>query len=234
MLPLFIPKKRFTYYSVTGRARVPSRIMQILDVETLNDPQQLYGLLFCASWAEPSLLAEQLLDDQEEEYPSISFAKVNVDEHEELVKLFGVSSVPTVIFLKNGQIVGKHSGADPMALLAAVKTIATSADSTETLEDRLKALVNRHPFMIFIKGTPEQPRCGFTGTLLRTLRDLQIEFDSFDILADDEIRQGLKAYSQWPTYPQIYVKGELLGGLDIFLDMHRSGQLGEVIESLKE
>jgi len=151
------------------------------------------------------------------------------------VKLFAVISIPTVIFLRNGKIVERYNGSDPMALLNALKTAAEKEHvNPGSLEDRLKALLARHNFMIFIKGTPSAPRCGFTGTLLKSLAQFNIEYDYFDILSDDEIRQGLKAYSNWPTYPQIYVKGELLGGLDIFLDMQKSGDLDEVLATLKD
>ncbi|VDM28496.1 unnamed protein product [Toxocara canis] len=70
--------------------------------------------------------------------------------------------------------------------------------------------------MIFIKGTPEEPKCGFTRRALELLRSVNADFSSFDILSDEQVRQGLKEYSNWPTYPQIYLDGELIGGLDVF------------------
>lgn len=147
------------------------------------------------------------------------------------MKLFQIAAVPSIIFLKNGNIVGKYAGSDPVEIIQTLQKVSAQG---APLEERLKALVNRHKFMIFIKGTPSAPRCGFTNTLLKMLQQLNIEFDSFDILSDDEIRQGLKVYSEWPTYPQIYLKGELLGGLDIFMDLHQSGQLQEILATLTE
>jgi Grx4 family monothiol glutaredoxin len=76
-------------------------------------------------------------------------------------------------------------------------------------------LVNRSPIMVFMKGSPEAPRCGFSRTLVSILNELNIKFDTFDILSDENVRQELKTYSNWPTYPQIYVNGNLIGGLDI-------------------
>lgn len=149
------------------------------------------------------------------------------------MKLFQISAVPTIIFLKDGSIVGKYAGSDPVEIIQTLRK-ATEAVSKSPLEERLKALVNKHKFMIFIKGTPSSPRCGFTNTLLKMLQQLQIEFDYFDILSNDEIRQGLKVYSEWPTYPQIYVNGELLGGLDIFTDLHQSGQLQDILSAVNE
>lgn len=149
------------------------------------------------------------------------------------MKLFQITAVPSIIFLKNGNIVGRYAGSDPVEIIQTLQKISQSG-SKAPLEERLKALINKHKFMIFIKGTPSSPRCGFTSTLLKMLQQLQIEFDSFDILSDDEVRQGLKVYSEWPTYPQIYLKGELLGGLDIFMDLHQSGQLEEILATLNE
>jgi len=93
------------------------------------------------------------------------------------------------------------------------------------LEDRLKKLVNQSPLMVFMKGDPETPKCGFSRTLMGILKEINIEFDTFDILSDEEVRQGLKTFSNWPTYPQVYVKGELIGGLDIIKELQESGDL---------
>jgi len=93
------------------------------------------------------------------------------------------------------------------------------------LEDRLKKLVSKAPVMVFMKGDPETPKCGFSRTLMGILKETNVEFETFDILEDDEVRQGLKKFSNWPTYPQLYVKGELIGGLDIIKEIQESGEL---------
>jgi len=93
------------------------------------------------------------------------------------------------------------------------------------LEDRLKSLINKAPLMIFMKGDPETPKCGFSRQLMEIMKDLGLEFDTFDIFSDEDVRQGLKAYSNWPTYPQVYVKGELIGGLDIIKELREGGEL---------
>jgi len=93
------------------------------------------------------------------------------------------------------------------------------------LEDRLKKLVGKAPVMIFMKGDPETPKCGFSRTLMGILKDTNVEFETFDILEDDEVRQGLKKFSNWPTFPQLYVKGELIGGLDIIKEIQEAGEL---------
>lgn len=75
----------------------------------------------------------------------------------------------------------------------------------------------------WLQGNPDAPRCGFSQKVVTALRSIGVSFDTFDILTDEEVRQGLKEYSQWPTYPQLYVKGELLGGCDVILELQQDG-----------
>lgn len=94
----------------------------------------------------------------------------------------------------------------------------SSGDATtskEELNTRLGELVKAAPVMLFMKGTPSAPQCGFSRQTVGILREKGIRYGFFNILADDEVRQGLKEYSDWPTFPQLYVDGELVGGLDI-------------------
>lgn len=100
---------------------------------------------------------------------------------------------------------------------------------TEAQKARLESLTNSNPVMIFIKGSPEEPKCGFSGKVIHILKQEKIPFSSFDILSDDEVRQGLKVLSNWPSYPQVYIKGELVGGSDIVMEMHKSGELKKVL-----
>eukprot|EP00903_Cladosiphon_okamuranus_P009420 g8984.t1 len=99
----------------------------------------------------------------------------------------------------------------------------------ESLESRLKGLINSSPLMLFMKGTPDSPQCGFSRTAVGILRDEGVDFGSFNILEDDEVRQGLKKMSEWPTYPQLYCGGELLGGLDIMKEMAQEGELATAL-----
>lgn len=101
--------------------------------------------------------------------------------------------------------------------------------SGDDLNSRLLRLINRSDLMVFIKGTPDAPQCGFSRQLVDLLNDLQAKFDYFNILSDEQVRQGLKEFSQWPTYPQVYHKGELLGGLDICKEMIEAGEFQQLI-----
>ena len=85
----------------------------------------------------------------------------------------------------------------------------------EELNKRLADLVKAAPVMLFMKGTPSEPKCGFSRQIVAILRENAVKYGFFNILADDEVRQGLKEYADWPTYPQLWVDGELVGGLDI-------------------
>lgn len=113
---------------------------------------------------------------------------------------------------RNGNEMDRVIGADTPAITKKLRKIL---ESDQQIEQRLKSLINQEPIMVFIKGTPQQPRCGFTRTLINLLDSLSIKYGSFDILGDEEVRQSLKVFSKWPTYPQLYLKGELIGGLDI-------------------
>jgi Grx4 family monothiol glutaredoxin len=90
----------------------------------------------------------------------------------------------------------------------------------EKLFERLGNLVKAAPVMLFMKGTPSAPKCGFSRQLVGQLRDHSVRYGFFNILADDDVRNGLKEFSDWPTFPQLYVEGELVGGLDIVSVMH--------------
>lgn len=88
-------------------------------------------------------------------------------------------------------------------------------EEEEPLQERLLKLVGAAPVMLFMKGTPQEPQCGFSRKMVGLLRDNGVRYGFFNILKDDDVRQGLKEFSNWPTYPQLYVGGELVGGLDI-------------------
>ncbi|KAI9788467.1 MAG: monothiol glutaredoxin grx4 [Peltula sp. TS41687] len=94
----------------------------------------------------------------------------------------------------------------------------STASAKEELQARLKGLVSAAPVMLFMKGTPSVPQCGFSKQVVALLRERGVRYGFFNILADDEVRQGLKEYAQWPTFPQLWVDGDLVGGLDIVKD----------------
>jgi monothiol glutaredoxin len=97
------------------------------------------------------------------------------------------------------------------------------------LRSRIDTLLHEHPVVLFMKGTRDAPRCGFSAATVGVLDELLPEYASVDVLADADIREGIKVYGNWPTIPQLYVKGELIGGADIVQSMYTSGQLQELL-----
>jgi monothiol glutaredoxin len=94
---------------------------------------------------------------------------------------------------------------------------------------RIADLVNSNDVVLFMKGTPFFPQCGFSSTAIAILERLNVAFESVDVLADQEIRAGIKDYSDWPTIPQLYVKGEFVGGSDIMMEMFQAGELQALV-----
>lgn len=103
------------------------------------------------------------------------------------------------------------------------------AEAPKSIEERVKGLVNSAQTILFMKGSPEEPRCGFSRKVVAALQKEGVKFSTFDILEDEEVRQGLKEFSRWPTYPQLYHRGELIGGCDIVLEMQENGELGSTL-----
>ena len=96
-------------------------------------------------------------------------------------------------------------------------------------QSRIAELVKANPIVLFMKGTPLFPQCGFSSRAIAILDRLGAPYESVDVLADPEIRQGIKEYSDWPTIPQLYVKGEFVGGSDIMMEMFESGELKQLL-----
>ena len=96
-----------------------------------------------------------------------------------------------------------------------------------SLKQRLDDLVGSSPIFVFMKGNKLMPQCGFSNNVVQILNSLGVAFETFDVLSDMEVRQGIKDYSEWPTIPQVYVNGEFIGGSDILIEMYNSGELRE-------
>ncbi len=99
--------------------------------------------------------------------------------------------------------------------------------STKT---RIESLIASSPIYVFMKGTKLMPQCGFSNNVVQILHSLGVTFETFDVLSDPEIRQGIKEFSSWPTIPQVYLKGEFMGGSDILIEMYNQGELKEKLE----
>lgn len=99
------------------------------------------------------------------------------------------------------------------------------------VNDRIKEHIESNPVVLFMKGTPQMPMCGFSSRTSEALKQCDREFSYVNVILDSEIRESLPAYSDWPTFPQLYIKGELVGGCDIVMELHESGELARLVEA---
>src|SRR3954471_23809945 len=101
----------------------------------------------------------------------------------------------------------------------------------QTVADRIARDIADHPVVLYMKGTPVFPQCGFSARVVQILTHMGVKFKGVDVLSDPSIRQGIKDFSSWPTIPQLYVKGEFVGGCDIISEMFESGELKELLQT---
>ncbi len=101
---------------------------------------------------------------------------------------------------------------------------------TPETKEKIDKLLEQNKIMVFMKGNKLMPQCGFSNNVVQILNTLGVPFETLDILADPEIRQGIKEYSNWPTIPQVYINGQFVGGSDILIEMYNKGELQELVE----
>ncbi|WP_028083037.1 Grx4 family monothiol glutaredoxin [Dolichospermum circinale] len=101
---------------------------------------------------------------------------------------------------------------------------------TPEIKERIDTLVEENKIMVFMKGNKLMPQCGFSNNVVQILNTLGVPFETIDVLADYEIRQGIKEYSNWPTIPQVYINGQFVGGSDILIEMYNKGELQQLVE----
>jgi len=204
--------------------------------------KELSVVHFDAPWAEQCSQVNDVLEEMSklEQYKEVKFARIEAENVPEVSLKSGVAVVPTVLLLRNSGVIGRVDGVNASALTEKIKhhlnkdaTLLDATKTKESLEDRLKKLVNQASCMLFMKGNPANPRCGFSRTIVSILDGYKTDYKSFDILQDNDVREGLKKFSNWPTYPQLYLNGELIGGLDIVKEMNESGELESMLPKKK-
>ncbi|MGB0678162.1 MAG: Grx4 family monothiol glutaredoxin [Polyangiales bacterium] len=104
----------------------------------------------------------------------------------------------------------------------------------EQTQQSIQALIDAHPVVLFMKGSAHFPQCGFSATVVEVLRRLDTDFHAVNVLESPEIRQGIKLFSNWPTIPQLYVRGQFVGGCDIVREMYQSGELTALLQPAEE
>eukprot|EP00051_Salpingoeca_urceolata_P027250 m.480632 g.480632 ORF g.480632 m.480632 type:complete len:329 (+) comp21904_c0_seq1:182-1168(+) len=220
--------------------------MALTEVTSAEQLQQLAAsngvvvVHFWAGWAPQCEQMNDVLSELSNLHPGVKFVKVEAEQLPDVSEQHEIVAVPTVVVIKGGAPVDRVDGANAAELTKKVAKHASGAGPTsagaaapaaaaEDIDARLKKLVNAAPVMLFMKGTPDEPQCGFSRKIVGLLKDAGTEFSTFNILADQTVRQELKRFSDWPTYPQLYVKGELLGGLDIVKELIESGEFATMV-----
>jgi len=198
---------------------------------------------FAASWADQCQHMGEVANELSKDpvNSNVTFITVDAESLAEVSYEYEIVAAPTFVFIKGEKKIDRLDGANAAELTAKVnkhssKSIGdlNQSSAKQNLNERLKRLINSAPVLLFMKGDPQTPRCGFSRQITQILTEQNVKYSTFDILEDDDVRQGLKAFSNWPTYPQLYVKGELLGGLDIVKEMIESGELKEMLPSAED
>ncbi|XP_063076922.1 glutaredoxin 3 isoform X1 [Engraulis encrasicolus] len=226
---------------------MPGNMANILDVTASPQFEDLLKktgksltvVHFLAAWAPQCAQMNDVLAELAKEHAQTTFVKLEAEAVPEVSEKYEISSVPTFLFFKGGEVVDRLDGAHAPELSKKVSKLAvggvggpsggTGEAPKQDLNERLKKLINAAPCMLFMKGNPQEPRCGFSRQIVQIFKDQSIQYSSFDILSDEEVRQGLKTYSNWPTYPQVYANGDLVGGLDIIKELVESGELDSTL-----
>eukprot|EP00747_Dinoflagellata_sp_TGD_P206598 gnl/TRDRNA2_/TRDRNA2_80291_c0_seq1.p1 gnl/TRDRNA2_/TRDRNA2_80291_c0~~gnl/TRDRNA2_/TRDRNA2_80291_c0_seq1.p1 ORF type:complete len:204 (-),score=65.88 gnl/TRDRNA2_/TRDRNA2_80291_c0_seq1:54-665(-) len=167
-----------------------------------------------------------------DKYPDMEFSTFDIlqdDEVRQGLKDYSNWKTYPQLYIK-GELIGGIDIMKEMDEDGSLKEAFPTADDSSsakplTLEDRLKQLINKGKVTVFMKGDPDGPRCGFSRKIIEILDQHSVKYETFDILSDEEVRQGLKTYSNWPTYPQLYAGGKLVGGLDIVKELAEEGSL---------
>lgn len=197
---------------------------------------------FRADWCEPCAHLDAVFAQLAADHPDCAFVRVEAEELMAVSERYGVDALPAFVALRHGAEASRLSGASAPMLVDFVAKLVPSAAAAKPapppvpvaggalpLEERLRRLVSSAPNMLFMKGSPDAPRCGFSRQIAELLEAEGVAFGHFDILGDEDVRQGLKAFSNWPTFPQLYSGGKLVGGLDIVRELKEEGELKEAL-----
>ncbi|KII84345.1 hypothetical protein PLICRDRAFT_46221 [Plicaturopsis crispa FD-325 SS-3] len=229
-------------HQVTSPAHFQSLLQQDLSrVSLLN---------FHAPWADPCIPMNAVVRELAAKYPALLVLEIDADEQDDVAESFSIESVPSFLLLRGHTLLSRIAGADAPALTSAVAEhlapqaaplAATDAAPAKPAvvdekdeESRLRALMTQSKIVLFMKGTPAAPRCGFSRRMVGVLESEGITekeggLTTFDVLEDESVRSGLKKLNNWPTFPQLIVRGEFVGGLDVVQEMVENGELREIV-----
>lgn len=213
---------------------------QLTDEASLNDLKKKCTdkpifILFWASWDESSEQLKGMMEEMPKAYNSLSLAYVDCDESD-LVDTLDVDTVQTLVIVHpegSGKEVEKHSGVKPEQLTEIVDREnnfykAWYENEKKKVFRDIEGLINSYPFFIFIKGTKEEPKCKFTRRLVGELLP-GYDYKTYNILKDERIRQWLKVYTKWPTFPQLFIQGKFVGGIDVVSELISEGEFLDMV-----
>eukprot|EP01104_Vermistella_antarctica_P013398 TRINITY_DN4042_c0_g1_i1.p1 TRINITY_DN4042_c0_g1~~TRINITY_DN4042_c0_g1_i1.p1 ORF type:complete len:380 (-),score=102.39 TRINITY_DN4042_c0_g1_i1:164-1210(-) len=202
---------------------------------------------FWASWSAPCKQIDAVIEQLAKDNQAVQFLRVEAEAVPDVAEKYEIAVVPVVVFFQGGKAIDRVEGANVPELAkrvtqhAKAAPVSTSppksaqatpkAQSAVPIEETLKRLVSYAPVMVFMKGTRVEAKCGFSRTLIEILTKHKANYSTFDILSDQDVRAGLKVFSNWPTYPQLYVDGKLVGGLDIIKELDEEDELADILSA---
>ncbi|KAF9507145.1 hypothetical protein BS47DRAFT_1351995 [Hydnum rufescens UP504] len=225
-----------------------------------QDLTRVSVLNFWAEIAEASKTINALLKELAVKYPDPLFLFIEAEVQEDIAESFEIEVAPTLVILRGHTLLQRIQGADQKALIASLETYGRKgpvALSTTTKspaappthvdfgekpsKKRLVGLMNMDKAVLFMKGTPDKPECGFSRKFVAKLREQNVPFSYFNIYTDESVRQGMMisqffpclCSNDWPTFPQFIVNGEFIGGLDIVTEMIEEGEFEDVVASVR-
>jgi len=233
------------YWTVQDR-KSPDEFKSLLS----KDLTRVSLVNFWAPWADLCLKMNAVVEELSKKYPQALVLQVEAEEQADIAESFEIEAVPTFLILRGHTLLDRIPGADAKKLTDSMAKFAKPTPSVnplssteklpaaptdgvegkENLNARLKALMEQDKVVLFMKGTPDAPRCGFSKKIVNLLSGQGTKFSSFDILSDESVRSGLKTYNDWPTFPQLIVKGEFVGGLDVVQEMVDSGEFRQLVD----
>ncbi|CDR93959.1 hypothetical protein BBBOND_0102830 [Babesia bigemina] len=167
---------------------------------------------------------QTVIESLREDFPNIAFDSI---EHSAVGSDIAIDGAPCFVFFEGGKEINRLQGCSTSMLVTAVR--GWNKAPGETVLERIKRLIATHPVLLFMKGEKKEPFCRFSRAVVNMLNESKIDFESYNIFEDPELREELKAYSNWPTYPQLYVNGTLIGGHDIIKELFESNALRDEI-----
>ncbi|KAF7424741.1 monothiol glutaredoxin grx4 [Pleurotus ostreatus] len=232
----------------------PSQFQELLSA----DLNRVSLINFWAPWAEPCHQMNEVVLELAKKYSQLLVLQVEAEEQSDIAESFDIEAVPAFIILRGHTLLARVSGADAAGLTTSIATHLRSGptinptsktdqqpqapsarsqlnekiETEEELNERLRNLMTSNKVMLFMKGSPDAPRCGFSRKIVELLREQGVpDFGHFDILEDENVRSGLKKLNEWPTFPQLIINGEFVGGLDIVKEMVENGEFAETLAS---